>query len=385
MENDFHFYPHIQPPATIVVGMSGGVDSSVTAALLQEMGFTVIGMFMKNWEEKDEMGICTTAGDSADVARVCDRLKIAHYTVNFAEQYRTLVFDEFLQGLKNGKTPNPDILCNKEIKFQLLIEAALQLGAEALATGHYAQNILQEDGLHKLAKGVDPIKDQTYFLYTANQAILKKVLFPVGGMPKSEVRALARKFNLSTAEKKDSTGICFIGERNFRTFLKDFIPYQAGNFERLDKTVVGKHEGVAFYTLGQRRGLGLGGEGDAWFVVDKDIERNVVIVERGERHPALFADALVCRDASWVADKSPSLPLTCRAKIRYRQPDQECVIERQEENKLYVRFKVPQRAITPEQSIVFYLDDSCLGGAIINSRGQNYYEQKRPLPDTVSP
>ena len=254
-----YFVPHISPKSTVVVGMSGGVDSSVTAALLQEMGFSVIGLFMKNWEEQDESGICTTQADQEDVVRVCDTLKIPHYTVNFAEEYKKEVFDHFLRELKKGRTPNPDILCNREIKFKHLLNYALKLGASALATGHYAQNCLQ-NGNHLLLKGIDPGKDQTYFLYTLNQKILQHVLFPVGSIPKTQVRQLAKQFGLSTAEKKDSTGICFIGERNFRSFLQNYLPYQSGNFELLSGKVVGQHHGVAYYTIGQRKGLGGIGE-----------------------------------------------------------------------------------------------------------------------------
>ncbi|HXF29033.1 MAG TPA: tRNA 2-thiouridine(34) synthase MnmA, partial [Chlamydiales bacterium] len=277
--------------STVVVGMSGGVDSSVTAALLKEAGYNVIGLFMKNWEEKDAAGICTQQADFEDVARVASQLQIPYYTVNFAKEYREQVFDEFLRELKKGRTPNPDILCNREIKFKHLLQEARRLGATHLATGHYAQ-IGQQDGLHTLMKSLDPGKDQSYFLYTMTQEVLSQVLFPVGHLPKSEVRKLAKKWNLATAEKKDSTGICFIGERNFRPFLNQFLPYQKGNFETLTGKIVGEHHGIAFYTIGQRKGLGLGGEGEAWFVVGKDVARNVVFVERGVNHPALFSNTL---------------------------------------------------------------------------------------------
>lgn len=370
---------HIKPKSTVVVGMSGGVDSSVTAALLQEMGFTVIGMFMKNWVETNQEGVCSTQADYQDVVKVCDRLKIPHYAINFSEEYRNQVFSDFLIKLKEGKTPNPDILCNREIKFKLLLDAAMKLGADYLATGHYAQNI-PTNGSFSLIKGKDPGKDQTYFIYTLNQTILPKILFPIGGMLKSQVRELAKKFDLSTAEKKDSTGICFIGERNFKNFLKDHLPYQTGNFETLAGRIVGKHCGIAYYTIGQRRGLAIGGEGSAWFVVGKDVERNVVFVEQGDGHPALFSDTLTAEDPSWVSGMPPSpLPFHCKAKIRYRQQDQDCTIETLANNELHVRFALPQRAITPEQSIVFYLDDCCLGGAIIKERGPSYYEQNKQI------
>ncbi len=350
---------------TIAVGMSGGVDSSVTAAILQEMGYSVIGLFMKNWEEKDEAGLCTTEADASDVARVCDTLHIPHYTVNFAKEYKEHVFAEFLAQLKRGKTPNPDILCNREIKFKLLLDHALKLGADALATGHYAQNI-SRDGQHMLLRSVDTGKDQTYFLYTISQYALQRVLFPIGAMQKSEVRSLAKKHGLHTASKKDSTGICFIGERNFRAFLQNYLPYQPGNFETLDGTVVGRHIGVAYYTNGQRRGLGLGGEGEPWFVIDKRIHDNVVVVERGLHHPALYASALIAKEPHWIGGAPPQLPLSCSAKIRYRQQDAPCVVAQAPNGCLLVHFETPMRAITPEQAIVFYQGAACLGGATID-------------------
>jgi tRNA-uridine 2-sulfurtransferase len=379
-----NFCQHIPANSTVVVGMSGGVDSSVSAALLKEQGFSVIGMFMKNWEETTDDGICTTHEDYQDVIKVCDQLKIPHYAVNFAAEYRDQVFGDFLEKLKSGNTPNPDILCNREIKFKLLLDAARKLGASALATGHYAQNRV-DDGKFYLTKGLDPGKDQTYFLYTLNQAILPQVLFPVGGILKSEVRLLAKKFGLSTAEKKDSTGICFIGERNFRDFLNNYLPYQPGNFETLAKKVIAKHQGIAYYTVGQRRGLAIGGPGEAWFVVGKDVERNVVYVEQGELHPALFSDTLIAEKPSWVLGNGPSiLPYSCKAKIRYRQPDQACIIEKIEGDKMHVRFSSPQRAITPEQSVVFYQDTICLGGATIVCRGPSYFEEGRAVPENLA-
>ena len=363
----------IRAGATVVVGMSGGVDSSLTAALLKEQGFNVIGLFMKNWEEKELDGACTQEADFADVTRVATQLKIPYYTVNFTKEYRDQVFEEFLTELKKGRTPNPDILCNREIKFKHLMNEAIKMGAEYLATGHYAQ-IDYRDNAHRLLKGNDPTKDQSYFLYTLNQTHLPKVLFPVGSMPKTEVRELAKKYNLATAEKKDSTGICFIGERNFRPFLNQFLPYQTGNLELLSGKVVGQHCGIAYYTIGQRRGLGLGGEGEAWFVVGKDAARNVVYVERGLDHPALFSDYLIAKKPSWVADAPPS---HCRAKIRYRQSDQECRVTLLEDDMVRVDFAEPQRAITEEQSVVFYDGDVCCGGAIIDKRGPSHYEQRK--------
>jgi len=344
----------------IVVGMSGGVDSSVTALLLKEQGYDVIGLFMKNWDEKDPHGHCLSAADYEDVVKVCDQIGIPHYSVNFVKEYWELVFSHFLEELKLGYTPNPDILCNREIKFKLFLEKALDLGAEALATGHYAQI---RDG--KLIRSVDQNKDQTYFLYTLQSKTLSKVLFPIGHLNKKEVREIARKNQLPTAEKKDSTGICFIGERNFHNFLSQYLGYQKGNFETLDGKIVGEHDGVAYYTIGQRKGLRIGGAGEAWFVIEKDVKRNVVVVEQGSDHPALYSTYVIATDITWVSGEPPKLPFRCHAKIRYRQPDQACLIEKIEDEKIYVFFPTAQRAVTPRQSIVFYDGDTCLGGAII--------------------
>jgi tRNA-specific 2-thiouridylase len=262
-----------------------------------------------------------------------------------------------------GYTPNPDILCNREIKFKVFFQKAMDLGADYLATGHYAQT---QDGL--LLRSVDQEKDQTYFLYTLKKEILEKVLFPVGHLKKDEVRSIAREHGLSTAEKKDSTGICFIGERNFREFLSQYIPYHEGEFETLAGKTVGKHQGAAFYTIGQRKGLKIGGPGEAWFVVDKDVSRNVVYVEQGDDHPALYDTLLTAAEASWVSSLPPQIPFKCTAKIRYRQPDQECLIEKTENDTVKVYFPLPQRAITPRQAIVFYEGPVCLGGALICPR-----------------
>lgn len=346
---------------TVVVGMSGGVDSSVTALLLKEQGFRVIGMFMKNWEEEDAQGVCKASQDYEDVVRVCEALDIPHYSVNFAKEYWDNVFTHFLEELKLGHTPNPDILCNREIKFKALFEKARSLGADFLATGHYAR--IGEGGT--LLKSLDPQKDQSYFLYTLKQKLLPHILFPVGGMEKKEVRALARKMNLSVAEKKDSTGICFIGKRDFKSFVSQYLAYQPGDFENLKGEKMGRHDGIAYYTIGQRKGLNIGGPGDAWFVVKKDVERNVVVVEQGKEHPALYSSSLRATEASWVIDAPPSSSFCCTAKIRYRQADQECRVEVQEGGELLVTFKAPQRAVTVRQSIVFYQNDLCLGGAII--------------------
>lgn len=373
-------HPALSGPKTIVVGMSGGVDSSVTALLLKEHGYNVIGMFMKNWEEEID-GVCPATQEYEDVVKVASKLNIPYYPINFSKEYKEQVFSDFLTELKKGNTPNPDILCNREIKFKLLLETAQKLGAHGLATGHYAQNIYN-NGTYELTKSIDTAKDQTYFVYTLNQSILSKVLFPIGALPKGTVRQIAKEHGLTVADKKDSTGICFIGERNFSEFLSKHIAYKPGTFRTLDGKTVGKHQGVAYYTIGQRRGLAIGGAGDAWFVVGKTVSENIVWVVQGTHHPALFADELTAHTPSWVADMPPGpLPFHCHAKIRYRQPDQPCVIESIENGQLFVRFKTPQRAITPQQSIVFYKDNVCLGGAIIDAPGPSYYTMKKPLLD----
>ncbi|MGC2595577.1 MAG: tRNA 2-thiouridine(34) synthase MnmA [Rhabdochlamydiaceae bacterium] len=351
---------------TVVVGMSGGVDSSVTALLLKKQGYRVIGMFMKNWEEKDENGICRSVRDNEDVIKVCEQLDIPHYSVNFVEEYRNQVFSHFLAELKEGFTPNPDILCNREIKFKAFFEKAMSLGADYLATGHYCRKNEKSD-LPQLLKGTDPNKDQSYFLYTIPSSTLQKVLFPIGHMLKTEVRKIAREFGLATAEKKDSTGICFIGKRDFKEFTSRYISYTPGKFENSKGELLGEHDGIAFYTIGQRKGLAIGGPGEAWFVVGKDVERNVVIIEQGEDHPALYKSELIAYDLCWVAAIPPSsFPYHCHAKVRYRQPEQPCIIEKIENGAAFVRFIQPQRAITPRQSIVFYEGDCCLGGGIIH-------------------
>lgn len=358
---------------TVIVGMSGGVDSSVSALLLKQQGYRVIGLFMKNWEEVDEQGVCRSSYDYEDVRRVCDQLDIPYYTVNFVEEYRQQVFTQFIEDFKQGLTPNPDILCNREIKFKVFLEKAMEMGADYLATGHYCQN--PRVGMrHCLVKGKDANKDQTYFLYTLKQSILEKVLFPIGGLEKQEVRQLARQYGLATSEKKDSTGICFIGKRDFRPFLSQYIGAQPGQFETLQGRVVGSHVGSAYYTLGQRKGLGIGGPGEAWFVVAKDMQRNVVFVEQGADHPALYCDELEAFQLTWLSDQAPVLPLHCHAKVRYRQADQPCIIQRMENGRAWVTFSTPQRAVTPGQSIVFYEGTTCLGGGVIAQAGPSYYQ-----------
>ncbi len=340
---------------TVVVGMSGGVDSSVSALLLKLQGYRVIGLFMKNWEEAE--GPCQATQEFEDVVRVCERLEIPYYSVNFVEEYRESVFTQFVADYRAGLTPNPDVLCNREIKFKVFLEKAMALGADFLATGHSCR--LDDEA--RLLKGSDPDKDQSYFLHAVKQEAFKNVLFPIGHLHKKEVRALARQHELPTAEKKDSTGICFIGKRDFKPFLSQFISLQPGPLETLDGTVVGEHDGAAFYTIGQRKGMGLGGEGDAWYVVGKDPARNVVFVERGANHPALFSQTLCARDLTWVAEPPPVYPYRCTAKIRYRQADTACTLHASGE----ISFDAPQRAVTPGQSIVFYQEDLCLGGGVI--------------------
>ncbi len=337
----------------IVVGMSGGVDSSVAAYLLKQQGHEVIGLFMKNWEEDG----CEAASDLEDVAAVAGKLDIPFYTVNFAKEYWERVFSRCLEEYAAGHTPNPDIWCNQEIKFKLFFEKALRLGADYLATGHYCQ---KSEG--KLLRGFDENKDQSYFLYTMQKEVLDRVLFPIGHLPKSEVRKIAEEAGLCTANKKDSTGICFIGKRNFRPFLSRYLPPKKGVFQKKDGTVVGEHEGAHFYTIGQRRGLKIGGAGEAWFVVGKKMKENIVIVEQGEA-PELFSKELVATDLSWV-EEEPQLPLRCTAKIRYRSPDEECLLKKVE-GKLVVEFENKQKAVTPRQSVVFYQDSVCLGGGLI--------------------
>lgn len=368
---------------TVVIGMSGGVDSSVAALLLKQQGYRVIGLFMKNWEEKDEFGQCTSAQDYEDVAKVCAAIDIPYYSIEFVQEYWDHVFAEFLKAYQAGYTPNPDILCNREIKFNLFFKKAREMGADYLATGHYCQTA-SRGGSAKLLKAVDPNKDQTYFVYTIQKDVLGNVLFPIGHLPKPEVRKIAEAHGIPTAAKKDSTGICFIGERNFRKFLAQYVPSKPGEIRNLSGDQVGTHQGVAYYTLGQRKGLGLGGEGEAWFVVAKDAQKNVLFVERGVRHPALYSDELTADELSWVEGRPPALPLVCTAKARYRQPEQGCtILESDQPGKVRVVFDVPQRALTPGQSVVFYSGDECLGGGVITQVAPSYHELHKPLPELV--
>lgn len=352
----------------IVVGMSGGVDSSVAALLLQREGHTVSGLFMKNWEETDPAGACPAERDVRDALAVCDQLGIELDAVNFAAAYRERVFSHFLREYTAGRTPNPDILCNSEIKFRVFLDHALTAGAERIATGHYAR-VEESDGVHRLLKGRDPVKDQSYFLHALTQEQLARAIFPLGGLLKSEVRRIARAAGFVNHAKRDSTGICFIGERNFREFLGRYLPAQAGEIRSVDGQLLGRHDGLMFYTLGQRKGLGIGGSadgsGEAWYVVTKVVAENVLVVAQGHDHPSLFSQELVADRFHWITGEAPvRQPYRCRAKTRYRQSDQSCMIDYQE-GRCRVRFDQPQRAVTPGQSVVLYDGDVCLGGGVI--------------------
>lgn len=353
----------------IVVGMSGGVDSSVAALLLKQQGYDVIGVFMKNWDDTDEQGICTATEDFEDVRHVCDHIGIPYYSVNFEREYMDRVFKYFLDEYKRGRTPNPDVLCNREIKFKELLDRAQQLGADYLATGHYAQvHPNAVDGKFDLLRGNDPGKDQTYFLHMLTQEPLSKAMFPIGHMPKARVREIAKEAGLPTATKKDSTGICFIGERNFKQFLSQYLPAQEGEMRTLSGEVKGTHDGLMYYTIGQRQGLGIGGSGtgEPWFVVGKDLTNNVLLVEQGHDHPSLYAESLTASDLNWILGDAPAQEFHCTAKFRYRQPDQGVMVFVEPDNKCRVLFDEPQRAITPGQSVVFYQEEMCLGGGIID-------------------
>lgn len=354
----------------IVVGMSGGVDSSVTALLLKQQGYEVIGIFMKNWDDTDELGYCTAEADAEDVRRVCEQLDIPYYTVNFEKEYFDKVFSYFLDEYKAGRTPNPDVMCNREIKFGEFLNKAMDLGADYVATGHYAR-VIEEDGQYRLLRGVDSNKDQTYFLNALSQEQLSKAMFPIGHLPKPEVRRLAEEAGLYTAKKKDSTGVCFIGERNFKEFLRQYLPAQSGDMvDIVTGEVKGRHDGLMYYTLGQRQGLGIGGSGsgEPWFVADKDLTNNILYVVQGD-HPSLYSTGLVASGINWIAgqDAMPKDAFTCTAKFRYRQPDQEITITPREDGTVHIAFAKPQKAITPGQAVVFYQGDECLGGGTIET------------------
>ncbi len=351
---------------TVVVGMSGGVDSSVAALMLKEQGYNVIGLFMNNWEEKDECGACTGEEDFADVRRVANAIGIPYYSVNFAKEYADRVFSYFLEEYKKGRTPNPDVLCNREIKFKDFKEQAIKLGADYIATGHYC-DILHDGNVHYLLKAKDQGKDQTYFLNQLSQKQLDRVLFPLGKLDKSEVRKIAEENGLATAKKKDSTGICFIGERNFRKFLLNYIPAKAGKIMTYDGKVIGEHIGLMYYTIGQRRGLGIGGQkdddGSRWFVIEKDLEKNILYVAHGDESK-LYSKGLLMNSVNWIPFPPTEKEFVCTAKFRYRQPEQKCKVKIVDGG-AEVEFFERQRAITEGQFAVFYDGDKCLGGGVI--------------------
>ncbi len=353
----------------VVVGMSGGVDSSVSAWLLKQQGFEVIGLFMKNWEDDDDDAYCSSRQDWLDAVSVADTIGVDIEAVNFAAEYKDRVFAEFLREYSAGRTPNPDVLCNAEIKFRAFLDHAMHLGADKIATGHYARVRESAQGF-ELLRGLDATKDQSYFLHRLNQAQLSRTLFPVGELPKTEVRRIAAAIGLHNARKKDSTGICFIGERPFRAFLNRYLPTRPGPMKTPDGRIVGEHVGLAFYTLGQRKGIGLGGSrdgsGEPWFVARKDMLSNTLYVAQGHHHPWLLSRALRASNTSWVAGRPPASDQVLSAKTRYRQADNACQIHRMEPGGFTLTFDTPQWAVTPGQSAVIYAGEVCLGGGVID-------------------
>jgi tRNA-specific 2-thiouridylase len=376
--------------ARIIVAMSGGVDSSVSALLLRQAGHPIAGMFMKNWEEDDRLGACTAATDAADAQAVADRLGIDLHRRNFAAEYWDRVFEDFLTEYRAGRTPNPDILCNREIKFKTFLEHAIDLGAERIATGHYVQTDCR-DGVHRLLRGRDGNKDQSYFLYTIGQQQLARTLFPVGALLKPQVRAAAAAAGLPVHDKKDSTGICFIGERNFREFLAGYIPPAPGAIRTPEGRLLGEHAGLSYYTLGQRQGLGIGGvqglADEPWYVLHKDLPNNVLYVGQGHDHPWLFARRLRAARLSWVAGQPPAPGARLVAKVRYRQADQACTVVSCAADELLLEFERPQRAVTAGQSVVLYDGESCLGGGVIDwadtPPALAAAESRRPQPGSL--
>lgn len=361
----------------VVVGMSGGVDSSVSALLLKEQGFDVVGLFMKNWDDTDQSGHCTATEDYKDVALVAEKIGIPYYSVNFENEYWDRVFEYFLSEYQAGRTPNPDVMCNKEIKFKAFLDYAMNLGAGYIAMGHYAQVRRDENGCVHLLRGKDRNKDQTYFLSQLSQEQLQKALFPLGHLDKSQVRKIAREADLVTANKKDSTGICFIGERDFNDFLSDYLPNQPGEMMTLDGEVMGNHMGLMYYTIGQRHGLGIGGTGkgnDPWFVIGKDLSQKILYVGQGYHHPHLYSEYLDASQIHFTQEEPMPAIFECTAKFRYRQEDVPVTVElSDDQSQARVIFKEATRAITPGQAVVFYQDEECLGGGLIDNA---YYDDK---------
>ncbi len=355
-------------PEKIIVGMSGGVDSSVSAYLLLQQGFQVEGLFMKNWEEDDTEEYCSASEDLADAQQVCERLDIPLHTVNFSAEYWDNVFEHFLQEYRSGRTPNPDIMCNREIKFKAFLDHARVLGAQRIATGHYVRTRRRNDTF-ELLRGLDANKDQSYFLYALNQHQLAHALFPIGELDKSEVRDIARQQDFVVHAKKDSTGICFIGERKFKDFLQRFIPAQPGEIVSLDGVQLGEHSGLMYYTIGQRQGLGIGGtdagSDEPWYVVAKALQENRLIVAQGVDNPHLYHSHCRITDLHWISQPAEDFPFACSAKIRYRQQDTSCRITSLGGANASIEFNAPQRAITPGQALVLYAGEQCLGGGTI--------------------
>ncbi|MGX7446915.1 tRNA 2-thiouridine(34) synthase MnmA [Dolosigranulum pigrum] len=364
----------------VVVGMSGGVDSSATALKLKREGYDVVGIFMKNWDDTDENGVCTATEDYKDVQAVANQIGIPYYSVNFEKEYWNKVFEYFLDEYKKGRTPNPDVICNKEIKFKAFLDYAMDLGADYVATGHYARVERDDDGTVHMLRGVDSNKDQTYFLNQLSQDQLQRVMFPLGEMEKPDVRQLAEEAGLKTADKKDSTGICFIGERDFKEFLMNYLPAQPGEMQTLDGDVVNTHDGLMYYTIGQRQGLGIGGSkeygNEPWFVIGKDLERNVLLVGQGFHHEHLYATHLEASDFSFTVKAPAEAEFRCTAKFRYRTDDVPVTIKMNDDRtEAIVEFDEPQRAITPGQAIVLYDGEECFGGGTIDRA----YKQDKQL------
>ena len=360
----------------VVIGMSGGVDSSVAALLLKQQGYEVVGLFMKNWDDTDDEGYCTATEDYEDVAKVAEQIGIPYYSVNFEKEYWDRVFEYFLQEYRNGRTPNPDVMCNKEIKFKAFLDYAMGLGADYIAMGHYAQVETDENGVVHLLRGKDANKDQTYFLSQLSQAQLKKAMFPLGHLEKPQVRKIAEEAGLATAKKKDSTGVCFIGERDFNEFLANYLPNKPGKMMTLDGREMGEHMGLMYYTIGQRQGLGIGGtagtSNEPWFVIGKDQATQTLYVGQGYHHDNLYSEYLEASEIHFTTDNWTEKEFECTAKFRYRQKDINVKVQLDESGtKAKVIFDEPVRAVTPGQAVVFYRDEECLGGGLIDAAYMN--------------